>query len=116
MEVVAQASSIAFLSLNPLVIVHPGQRGVVIRLGAVQDNILDEGVHFIMPITQTVKTMNVQIQKLDVEAEASSKDLQMVHMKVTLNYHCAPSKVTKIYQTLSDQADSRVSGPPFRSI
>lgn len=112
--VIAFIALIVFMSINPLVIVHPGQRGVVIRLGAVLDNILDEGVHFIMPITESVKIMNVQIQKIDVEAEASSKDLQMVHTKVTLNYHYDPTKVNKIYQTLSDGADTRVIGPAIQ--
>ena len=55
MAVLAVFALILFMSLNPLVIVHPGQRGVVIQLGAVQDQILGEGIHFVMPITQSVK-------------------------------------------------------------
>lgn len=79
------AALVAFMTLNPLVIVHPGQRGVVIQLGAVQSTILDEGIHFVMPLTQSVKKMDVQIQKVEVASEASSKDLQMVHATVALN-------------------------------
>jgi regulator of protease activity HflC (stomatin/prohibitin superfamily) len=111
---IAVVALMIFLSLNPLVIVHPGQRGVVIRHGVVQDNILDEGIHFIMPITESVKTMNVQIQTIDVEAEASSKDLQMVHTEVTVNYHYDPEKVNIIYQTFYDRADTRVIGPAIQ--
>lgn len=64
---------IAFLTLNPLVIVHPGQRGVVIQLGAVQNTILGEGIHFVIPLTQSVKKMDVQIQKVEVASDASSR-------------------------------------------
>ena len=84
MVALAVLALIVFMSLNPLVIVHPGQRGVVIQLGAVQDTILGEGIHFVMPITQSVKKMDVQIQKVEVASEASSKDLQMVACKSCL--------------------------------
>src|SRR3990172_12710249 len=100
MAVLAVLALILFMALNPLVIVHPGQRGVVIQLGAVQDTILGEGIHFVMPVTQSVKKMDVQIQKVEVDSDASSKDLQMVHAKVALNYHLDALKVNKIYQTL----------------
>ncbi len=105
---------IAFLTLNPLVIVHPGQRGVVIRLGAVQSTILDEGIHFVMPLTQTVKKMDVQIQKVEVASEASSKDLQMVHARVALNYHLDALKVNRIYQTLGDDVGGRIIAPAIQ--
>lgn len=105
---------IVFTALNPLVIVHPGQRGVVIQLGAVQDTILGEGIHFVMPITQSVKKMDVQIQKVEVGSEASSRDLQMVHAKVALNYHLDAMKVNKIYQSLGNDADSRIIAPAIQ--
>jgi prohibitin 2 len=105
---------IAFLILNPLVIVHPGQRGVVIQLGAVQDTILGEGIHFVVPLTQSVKKMDVQIQKVEVASEASSKDLQMVHATVALNYHLDSMKVNKIFQTLGDDVGGRIIAPAIQ--
>jgi len=112
--VLAVVALVVFLMVNPLVIVHPGQRGVVIQLGAVQDMVLGEGIHFVMPITQSVKKMDVQIQKVEVPSEASSKDLQMVHAKVALNYHLDAMKVNKIFQTLGDDIDSRIIAPAIQ--
>jgi len=114
LAVIVLVALIIFAIVNPLVIVHPGQRGVVIQLGAVQDTILGEGIHFVMPITQSVKKIDVQIQKTEVESEASSKDLQMVHAKVALNYHLDSLKVNKIYQTLGNDISSRIIAPAIQ--
>ena len=35
--------------------INAGDRGVVMRFGKVQDNILDEGIHPIIPIVNTVE-------------------------------------------------------------
>lgn len=76
--------------------------------------ILDEGIHFITPVMQSVKKMDVQIQKVDVPSEASSKDLQMVHANVALNYHLDSMKVNKIYQTLGDDIANRIIAPAIQ--
>ncbi|MCC0177853.1 prohibitin family protein [Waterburya agarophytonicola K14] len=45
---------LAFGVLKPFAIVKAGQRGVVMRFGKVQDTILDEGLHLMMPIVNTI--------------------------------------------------------------
>src|SRR3990170_3335285 len=63
---------------QPWVIVGPGQRGVLMRLGAVQKGVLSEGFHFKMPFIDNVVKMNVQVQKNEAKADAASKDLQII--------------------------------------
>ncbi len=84
-------------------IVNPGERGVVMRFGKVQNVILDEGIHPIMPIMTSVKKLNVRVQKTDIESEAGTKDLQIITAAVTLNWHINHSQVNKIYQQLGDE-------------
>jgi regulator of protease activity HflC (stomatin/prohibitin superfamily) len=79
-------------------IVEPGERGVVIELGAVQDRVLEEGFHFIVPFTQRVKIMDVTVQKYVAGADSASKDLQSVYAEIALNYHLDPLRVNSIYQ------------------
>lgn len=80
-------------------IINPGERGIVIQLGAVQDEILDEGIHFVIPVVQKIKTIDVTMQKYNAKADAASQDLQMVYTDMTLNYHLDPTRVNTIYQT-----------------
>ncbi len=51
---------IAALILRPFALVGAGDRGVMMRFGKVQDAILDEGIHPILPIVTSVKTLSVR--------------------------------------------------------
>ena len=79
--------------------VGAGERGVVLRFGAVQERVLDEGMYFIIPFVEDVILMDVRIQKLETRAAASSKDLQMVSSAIALNYHVDATAVNEVYGT-----------------
>lgn len=82
-------------------IVHPGQRGVVVRLGRVTGQSFDEGLHLKLPLIDDVDLMNVQIQKFSApDMQASSKDLQNVSTSCDVNYRLDPAKVTQVRQQL----------------
>ncbi len=89
--------------LKPFTIVKAGERGVVMRFGKVQDTILDEGLHPIIPVVNSVKTLSVRVQKNDIAAEASSKDLQDIKTEVALNWHIDPDRVNTIFQRIGDE-------------
>jgi regulator of protease activity HflC (stomatin/prohibitin superfamily) len=100
------AGSIFFFGLfflRPFAIVNAGERGVVMRFGKVQDKVFDEGIHFIMPIVTSVQNLTVRVQKNDVEAAASSKDLQDVKANVAVNWHIDPEKVNQVFQRVGDE-------------
>jgi regulator of protease activity HflC (stomatin/prohibitin superfamily) len=91
------------LFFRPFVIVNAGERGVVMRLGQVQEGVLGEGFHFVIPFVTSVKRLNVRVQRSDIEAQAASKDLQDVTTKVALNWHIEPDKVNTVYQRVGDE-------------
>ena len=84
-------------------IVNAGERGVLMQFGQVQSQILDEGIHPIIPIAQTVKKLSVRVQKQEISAEASSKDLQEVFTDVALNWHIIPAQANVIFQEIGDK-------------
>jgi len=102
---------VAFFILNPLVKISAGERGVVLRWGAVENIILNEGIHWIAPIVKDVEKMDVTIQKEEKGTSASSKDLQIVSTKVAVNYHLDPLHVNWIYQNLRHEANVRIVAP-----
>ena len=89
--------------IKPFAMVGAGERGVVMRFGKVQDVILDEGLHPVLPIVTSVKTLSVRVQKNDINAEASSKDLQDVTTDVAVNWHIDPTKANTIFQRVGDE-------------
>src|SRR4030042_1959970 len=57
-----------FLFLSPWVQIGAGERGIVLNFGAVQKNVLGEGLHFRMPIMQKVIRVDVKVQKAETDA------------------------------------------------
>lgn len=91
------------LFLTPCVIVNAGERGVLMKFGEVQNQILGEGLHLIVPVVNTVTKLSIRVQKQEISAEASSKDLQNVFADVALNWHIIPQEVNAIFQEIGDE-------------
>ncbi|MEI8323888.1 MAG: prohibitin family protein [Betaproteobacteria bacterium] len=93
------------LLLAPFAIVPNGFRGVLTTFGKSDGLIYDAGIHFRIPMVQTMHLMNVQIQKGEGEGDAASRDLQSVHTKVAVNYHLTPSSVLDAFQNIGPSTD-----------
>jgi regulator of protease activity HflC (stomatin/prohibitin superfamily) len=89
---------------RPFAIVNAGERGVVMQFGKVQDSVMDEGIHPIIPIVTSVKRLSVRVQKNGFNADAASKDLQKVSTELAVNWHIDPTQVNKVFQRVGDEA------------
>ncbi|MFB1023663.1 MAG: prohibitin family protein [Vicingaceae bacterium] len=103
-------------AFKPWVQVGAGERGVVQNFGAVQDVVLNEGIHFKIPVVQTVEMMDVRIQKEVTDAAASSSDLQDVALSVALNFHIIPSNANLVYQTIGVEFKERIIDPAIQEV
>lgn len=92
-------------------VVQPGTRGIIVQLGAVQDRLFEEGLHFKIPFIQTVVPMEVRVQKAESQASAASKDLQVVTTTMAVNFHIDPSHANKLYQNVGLDFKSRIVDP-----
>jgi regulator of protease activity HflC (stomatin/prohibitin superfamily) len=97
-----------------VVIVQAGHRGVVLYLGAVENRVLGEGAHLIVPFAEQVVPMEVRTLKYQANASAASNDLQQVETVIALNYHLNPADVNKIYQQLGPDYADRVIAPTIQ--
>ena len=104
--------------LTPFVIVNAGERGVLMEFGKVQDKILGEGIHVVIPVVNTVKKLSVRVQKQEISAEASSKDLQDVFTDIALNWHVISDEVNAIFQQIGDEKDvtERIINPAVEEV
>lgn len=106
---------IAFFTLMGCwTIISPGERGVVIQLGSVQDKIMTEGFNLKFPWLQKVKKLDVKTQKEEVGVSAASKDLQTVTTKIALNYHLTPDRVNKLWQLVGSEYKTRIIDPAIQ--
>lgn len=97
-------------------IVGAGQRGVLLRWGAVQEQILPEGMTFIFPVMNTVKKIDVRTLKHEILAPAFSKDLQIANALIALNYHIMPTEVNKLWQEIGGDYQSRIIDPAIQEV
>ena len=67
-----------------VVVVEAGHRGVVLYVGAVENRVLGEGIHFIIPFAEQVVPMEVRTLKFEANATAASNDLQVVQTTIAL--------------------------------
>ncbi|MEJ2430888.1 MAG: prohibitin family protein [Deltaproteobacteria bacterium] len=116
LAVIIGAILAVFLFFSPWVKVGAGERGVVLNFGAVQENVLGEGLHFRIPIMQQVVLMDVKVQKAVTDAASASSDLQDVTSSVALNYHIVPDKANVVYQTLGVDFKNRIIDPAIQEV
>ncbi|MBI4600196.1 prohibitin family protein [Candidatus Uhrbacteria bacterium] len=105
---------IAVLFLGAVGTIGAGERGILLQFGAVQGSVLEEGLYFKIPFVQDVVTMDVKMQKDEVPASASSKDLQIVTSKIAINYHLEPAKVNSIWQEVGREYNTRIIAPSIQ--
>ncbi|OPY92955.1 MAG: SPFH domain / Band 7 family protein [Syntrophaceae bacterium PtaU1.Bin231] len=113
---VAAAVLVFVLFSKPWVTVGPGQRGVLLNFGAVQNVVLDEGLHFRVPIMQEIVLMDVKVQKAVTDTVAASADLQDVTSTVALNYHLVPDKANVVYQSIGTFFKERIIDPAILEV
>lgn len=110
------AAFIVFTIINPFIIVGAGERGVVLNFGAVQDQVLGEGLHFRIPVMQKVLKVDVRIHKSQTDAESVSKDLQDTKSTIAINYHASPDKVNRIFQNIGTEYKERIIDPAVQEV
>lgn len=80
--------------------VETGCTGVRVYLGSVQETSFDAGFHFKMPFVEKVVEVNNKVQKVEVDAASTSKDLQSVNSTLAINYHLAKESSIEMYKNV----------------
>ena len=102
---------IVIVMFESVVVVQAGHRGIVLYVGAVENRVLGEGIHFIVPFAEQVVQLEVRTLKFQADATAASNDLQEVQTTIALNYHISPSQANIIYQQLGAAYADRLIAP-----
>ncbi|ODV58728.1 prohibitin subunit PHB1 [Ascoidea rubescens DSM 1968] len=107
---VAIPAGIALSSLQyAMYDVKGGSRAVIFdRLSGVQQNVVGEGTHFLVPWLQKAVIFDVRTKPKNITTTTGSKDLQMVSLTLRVLHRPDVIKLPKIYQTLGLDYDERV--------
>ena len=80
--------------------VDTGHRGIKTSFGQVEGPPLVEGLYFVNPVTTSIHSMDVRIQRWDGKTEAYTRDVQEATVEFTLNYKLRPEAAADIYRTV----------------
>ncbi len=102
------------VAISCFTVVSAGHTGVVLTFGAVEDTVLEEGLHFKAPFIQRVVQMNNRTQKIETEGSSSSKDLQIISYVVAVNYHVNNDSSANLYQNVGTDYGSVIIIPAIQ--
>lgn len=94
---------VLFLMLNPVVFIQSHERGLRFTMGAISNTVLDNGVHFRLPLFQSIEKIVIRpIQedsKIDVgESGAITKDNQTIGASLTIFYVYKKDKLVTMWK------------------
>ncbi len=92
----AIAAILLLVALNAFVIINPGEAGVISILGKARDGALLEGIHVKPPFISVVDIYDLTVQKFEVPAQSSTKDLQDLSARFAINFRLDPTQVVEV--------------------
>ena len=81
-------------------VVDPGHRGVRISLGKVSPAPLEEGLHFMLPMVQEIRQLDIRTQRMEEQTQAYTKDVQQADVGFVLTYSLEPNYAVEMYRTV----------------
>ncbi|KAL4815593.1 band 7 family-domain-containing protein [Aspergillus spinulosporus] len=89
--------------------VKGGTRAVIFdRLTGVQEQVVNEGTHFLIPWLQKAVIYDVRTKPRNISTTTGSKDLQMVSLTLRVLHRPEVPKLPAIYQSYGTDYDERV--------
>ncbi len=100
------------VALSSFTVIPAGHRGVLLTMGAVSDRTLNEGLNFKIPFVQSVRTIDVRMQKVEsAQNSSASKDLQSITSTIAVNYRVASDSVAPLYKNIGIGFESTIISP-----
>lgn len=78
-------------------VIKPGQRAVMTIMGNMQKKVYSDGFYLKLPFVSGIHKYSIKNIKQELDASASSKDLQAINAKVSINYSLQSEKIPFIY-------------------
>lgn len=89
-------ATLVIFGLNSFIIINPGEAGVISILGKARDGALLEGIHIKPPFISVIDVYDLTVQKFEVPAESSTKDLQNLSARFAINFRLDPIQVVEV--------------------
>ena len=101
--------------LSSVKIIHSGEIGLKVRFGKIVDSSsLSEGINFKIPYIEKIRIVNIKVQKIELDVESSTKDLQLLNTSVAVNYRVDKKKASYLYKSVGENYEEIVLLPTVK--
>jgi regulator of protease activity HflC (stomatin/prohibitin superfamily) len=116
-KVIIAVGVVVFLIIllaNSVSVIPVGKVGIKTQFGEIKGNTLESGLNFKLPFIQNINKINCQVQKIEVNASAASKDMQTVTSKLAINYSIDKISATKLYKDIGVKYEEIIISPTIQ--
>ena len=94
--------------------IKSGEVGLKVRFGKIVDNSLEEGFNFKIPYIEKIVKVNIKVQKAELTAESSTKDMQIINSAIAVNYRVDNKKASHLYKTVGNSYEETILNPAIK--
>ena len=94
--------------------IKSGEVGLKVRFGKIIDTSLEEGLNLKIPYIEKIVKVNIKVQKVELNTQSSSKDLQIISTKLAVNYKIAKDKASSLYKTVGNDYEKTILEPAIQ--
>lgn len=98
-QLLALVVLLAAVMLSCVTVVPTGYTGILTTFGRVEERTISAGAHLILPWQEVVK-MDNRTQKVQIQTEAFSSDIQQVDLQLSVNYCIDQETAQELYRTV----------------
>ena len=98
-QLLALAVLILAVAFSCVTVVPTGYTGILTTFGRVENRTIGAGAHLILPWQEVVK-MDNRTQKVQIQTEAFSSDIQQVDLQLSVNYCIDQETAQELYRTV----------------
>lgn len=95
-------------------IVKSGEVGLKIRFGKIMNTSINEGLNLKIPYLEKIVKVNIKVQKVELETESSSKDLQTIKTILAVNYKIDGERATELYRNVGNSYEETILTPAIQ--
>lgn len=100
--------------VNSFQTIESGEVGLKVRFGKIVSTSLNEGLNLKIPFVEQIQKVNIKVQKFEIPAESSTKDMQTIETTIAVNYRVDATKASNLYRTVGNTYETTVLSPAIQ--
>jgi len=103
------------LVLPACVVIEDGEVGVLKTFGSIDDEPVNQGLSFVIPVARQIETWNIKLQERKETATVPSSEGMIVKLETSLLFQILPDRAPEVRKTVGPDYVDKLVIPYFRN-